>query len=321
MGYTHFTKTERNEISILLNKGYSIRDIALALGRSPSSISREIKKNSVKGQYVADKADLKAYVRRKYSKFQWQKIRQLDDLEEYIQARLKDKWTPEQIAGRLKLENGNQALVSCKTIYNYLNTQFGQPYQKYLPRHKKRRKKGHKLARQEWFKTRVFIDKRPVSINDRKFIGHWEGDTLGYPKSAKQTLVGLADRKSRYFTAKKIPALKETIDGFKELGRDINLKSLTLDNGPENARHTELATKVYFCHPYSAWEKPTIENTFQRFRRFVPKKSKFEDYTDQQIQNFVNLMNYTPRKCLNYLTPHEVHFNQKLQLTSVALEG
>jgi IS30 family transposase len=314
MSYAQINKHERNEISVLLKKGYSVRDIGSALGRSPSSISREIRKNSVKGRYQPDKAELKAYIRKKYAKFQWQKIRQQPLLENFIRAMIKDDWTPEEIAGRLKAENGNRTVVSFKTIYNYLDSPFGRSLKRYLPHHRKRKKSGHKKAIKQRLKGRIFIDQRPPAINHRKFLGHFEADTMGKPKTGKQVLAGMADRKSRYFLAKKT-VLKETIETFKELAKETKTKSYTLDNGLENARHQELGVKTYFCHPYSAWEKPTIENTFQRLRRFIPKKTKLEEYSDEQIATIVKKMNYTPRKCLGYLTPYEVHFNKKFQLT------
>lgn len=315
MSYAQINKHERNEISVLLKKGYSVRDIGFALKRNPSSISREIKKNSVKGRYDPDKANNKAHLRKRRAKFQWKKIRKQSELEDFICATLKDSWTPEQIAGRLKAENDNQTVVSFKTIYNYLSSPFGENFQKYLPHHKKRKKSGSKEMMVERLKGRILIDQRPKSINDRKFIGHFEADTMGKPKTGTQVLAGMTDRRSRYFAAKKIPALKETIGAFKELGKAVKVKTYTLDNGLENARYQELGVKTYFCHPYSSWEKGTIENTFQRLRRFIPKKTKLEEYSDKQVAEFVHKMNHTPRKCLGYLTPYEVHFNQKFYLT------
>lgn len=314
MRYTQINKHERNEISVLLKKGYSFRDIGFALGRNPSSISREIKKNSIKGRYDPLKANHKTYVRKRDAKFQWKKIRKQPFLEDFICAMIKDDWTPEEIAGRLKAENNNQTVVSFKTVYNYLNSPFGHSFKKYLPRYRKRKKSGHKKIIAKRLKNRIFIDKRPKSINDRKSLGHFEADTMGKPKTGKQVLAGMADRKSRYLLAQKT-VLKETIETFKELGKEAGAKSYTLDNGLENARYQELGLNIYFCHPYSSWEKGTIENTFQRLRRFIPKKTKLEEYSDDQIAGFVHKMNHTPRKCLGYLTPYEVHFNQRFQLT------
>lgn len=306
MSYQHFTKHERNEISVLLNKGYSQSDIAKALGRDPSSMSREIKNNSVKGQYDPNKAELKARKRRLYAKYQGMKIRQNNWLEKYVQENIKAGWTPEEIAGRLKTENDNQTVISFKAIYQYLETPFGYPYQRYLP-HKYHCKRHHTGCRKKSLTDRVFIDQRPNIINERVRIGDFEGDTLGAVKSDKTRLAALTDRKSRYFLVKKVSRLKETINGFKELLADNDKAySLTLDNGPENDHWQQLNLNTYFCHPYSSWEKGTIENTFQRLRRFIPKKTKLNNYPEEQICAIVKQMNNTPRKCLNYFTPEEV---------------
>jgi transposase, IS30 family len=316
MSYIHFTKIERNELSILLNKGYSLRDIAFTLGRNPSSISREIKKNRVQDAYVADKANQKARTRRKAAKYQWFKIRQTPGLEECVQDNLALGWTPEEIAGRLSRENNNQTVVSAKSIYSYLTSTFGRRYRKYLTYgHKKRKSQPDKRSHKEWHKSRVFIDSRPKRINERQELYHYESDTLGHPKSSRATLSAMADRKSRYFMARKIRSLKYHIEALKELGKNVKINSITFDNGVENARYGELNVASYFCHPYSSWEKGTIENTFQRLRRFIPKKTKLEDYTQKQINEIVKRMNRTPRKCLGYATPYEVHFDKQLNLT------
>jgi len=192
-----------------------MRDISKALKKNPSSISRELKENSVKGVYDPFKAQHKAYVKRLYSKYQGMKIRAYDWLEDYIQDKLKAGWTP-------------------------------------------------------------------------------------------------VDRKSLYFLAKKISRLRETISAFSKLLNQFNPLSLTLDNGVENARYDILNVPTYFCHPYSAWEKPLIENNFQRLRRYIPKKAKLSDYSDKQISDIINKMNNTPRKCLGFRTPKEVFFQEQV---------
>ena len=169
MNYKHFTKQERDEIFILLNKGYSMRDIGYALKRNPSSVSREIKRNKVKGEYLPDKAQHKARVRRRAAKFQWLKIRHTPGLEEFIQDKLKQNWSPEQIVGRLRLENNDkQSIVSFKTIYKYLYTHYGQEYCQYLKyKHHKKKKRTRIKQPREHIKNRVFIENRPEIINNR----------------------------------------------------------------------------------------------------------------------------------------------------------
>ena len=315
--YKHFSKSDRIELSILLKKGYSQRDIAKALKKNPSSVSREINSNNVNGMYNPVKAHHKAYVKRRYSKYQGMRIRESNLLEKYIQDKLFLRWTPEEIAGKLRLENNNKTVISFKSIYKYLETPFGEPFKKYLPLWSKRKKK-RKKKKKKAIEGRIFLDKRPDIINSRARCGDFEGDTLGVPKYSKVTLAAIVDRKSLYFQGRKISRLKETIPAFKELVDLNNSLSITLDNGVENVHYKKLELPTYFCTPYSAWQKPYIENTFQRLRRYIPKKKKLVDYSHQEIFVIIDNMNNTPRKTLGWKTPKEVYFyeryNQPTQL-------
>jgi IS30 family transposase len=322
MGYTHFTNFYRLEISILLNKGHSLRDIARQLKKNPSSISREIKNNSVKGIYDPAKAQHKVWIKRAKSKYQGMKIRNDQELESYVREKLSRHWSPEEISNRIKNHDQHITYVSPPIIYKYVYSVYGQAYSRFLfrKRYRRRKKSGAKQAR-EIIKNRVFIDQRPQYINEQKRYGHWEGDVLGTIKSDKARVVGLVERKSKFFLAGKIPRLKYAVDGFDQLSSPYHqlFHSITLDNGPENARHEELAARTFFCFPYRSWEKPLIENTFMRLRRFIPKKSSINNYSDEDIRRFVEIMNDTPRKCLNYRTPREV-FEKQLLKAGVALD-
>lgn len=323
MRYKHFSKDERLYLAILLKRGCSLREIAGVLGRNPSSVSREIVRNNTNGIYDPDKADHKAYVKRYNSKYQGMKIRENPWLEQYIQEKLKMCWAPEQITGRLGKRYG-KPVISFKTIYKYLYSTHGQQLCRYLTSRRYsrvRRKVGKQKIKM--FKNRLFIDKRPASINKRLRYGDTEGDVLGAPRTSRETLAGLVDRKSRYFLAQKIRRLAYAMDCFKELSAPLSVRSYTFDNGVENARYLELGLPVYFCHTYSAWEKGTIENTFQRLRRFIPKKKRIDDYSEEQISAIVDAMNNTPRKCLDYRTPQELfdRYQRKPINQGVALEG
>jgi IS30 family transposase len=304
---------DRLELSILLKKGYSIRDIARVLGRHPSSVSRELKRNSVNGEYDPQKANHKAYVRRKYSKYQGMKIRENPEIESYIEEKIKLGWSPEAIAGRLPIDSEGRLSIHHTSIYKYLYSPYGQHLCQYLQykRYRKKKKKGTKTVK-EIIKDRVFIDQRPEIINQRIRCGDFELDTLGTPKTSKETLVGVVDRKSLYFLAKKIPRLKQAMIAAKRLLKPYQVLSLTLDNGPENAKYQILDVPTFFCHPYSAWEKPIIENAFRRLRRYIPKRSCLSDYSDEQIQVIIDRMNNIPRKCLGWRTPKEVFFQDQV---------
>jgi IS30 family transposase len=315
MQYTHFSKSERLELSILLQKGYSLRDIGQALGRNPSTVSREIHKNSVGGTYDPLKADHKAYRRRKYSKYQGMKINTDRWLESYVIAGLTRYWSPERIAGRLKRETGGIESLKADTIYKWLYSVYGQPYCRYLKSHRshRRRRKGTK-CRRILIKNRVSIEDRPCVINERSRFGDWEGDTMGRPKSASaETLVVVRERLSRRLCAQKVRRLAHTMEGFKTLLDGQSVESLTLDNGVENQRHEELGIPTYFCHPYSSWEKGTVEQGIGAIRRFIPKKADLKDYTPARIRAILAILNNTPMKCLAYRTPNEVCKEQSLQ--------
>jgi len=286
-----------------------MRDIARALKKNPSSISREIKGNSVNGQYCPFKANHKSYVKRVHSKYQGMKIVRNTPLLQYITQKLKQSWTPEQIAGRLKLENNDVPVISAKSIYKYLRTPNAQHLCQYLPsKRRKQRKRSQKRHKRQVISNRISIDQRPAIVDSRLRFGDFEGDTLGRPGHELPTLVGLVERQSLFFMAQKVSRPKHSMDGFKQQLRSYHhiVQSLTLDNGLENIRYEQLNVPTYFCHPFSAWQKPSIENTFARLRRFIPKKSSLTNYTEQQIADIIHTMNNTPRKCLNFATPQEV---------------
>lgn len=304
--YNHFTKDERNELSILLKKGYSQRSIAAALRRSPPSIGREIKRNTVHGEYDPLKADHKAYVKRKYSKYQGMKITGNDWLETYVKGKLAKYWTPEEIAGRLEHEYG-YSVVTFKSIYKWLYTSRGQAFCNYLPsRRYQVKSRKISLGARTLIPSRVSIELRPNIINFRQRIGDLEADTLGVPRESRGTLAGAVDRKSRYFDVRKIRRIGLAIDRFKEIADTMEAHSFTFDNGIENIHHEQLGVPTYFCNAYSPWEKGSMENTFQRLRRFIPKKALLQDYSDQEIAGICDIMNNTPRKCLGWRTPKEV---------------
>ena len=311
----HFNRTERLELSILLKKGYSLRDVGAALARSPSSVSRELKRNSVNGDYNPIKAHHKAYVRRKYSKYQGMKVRDHPELERYLKHRLPLGWSPERTAGRWKRENKDAVQMSPQAIYRWLYSPYGQYYCMYLKYKRHRRRKRRRIKqKREIIKNRVFIDQRPLVINQRLRYGDFEADTMGRPKRAShQTLVVLRERKSRYLLARKVRRLKYSMDGFKELLYGIPVRSVTFDNGVENVRHRELGVSTYSCHPYSSWEKGQVENVIEAIREYIPKGSDLAHYSHSLISDIVNRINDTPMKCLNYQTPREVFYGRFLK--------
>ncbi len=250
------------------------------------------------------------------------KVRENPEIERYIEEKIKLDWSPEAIAGRLPIDTKGRLSIHHTSIYKYLYSVYGQRLCQYLQykRYRKKKRKGTQKAK-EIIKNRVFIDQRPEIINQRVRCGDFELDTLGTPKTSKETLVGIADRKSLYLMAKKIPRLKQAMVAAKRLLNPYRVFSLTMDNGPENASYQILKVPTFFCHPYSAWEKPIIENAFKRLRRYIPKRSCLSDYTDEQISFIIDRINNIPRKSLGWKTPKEVFFQeQSIQLSTFNFE-
>jgi len=320
MRYTHFSKTERLEISVLLKRGYSHREIGRALGKHHSSVSREINNNSVNGEYDPHKAQHKAYVKRKYSKYQGMKVRENSEIEKYLweKMQLPFLWSPEQVAGRIRREKG--IVVSYNAIYKYLDNTPQGSHLWYLraQQTKRKRRKKKKKSEKELIPNRVWIEERPVSANQREVFGHFEADTMGRKRShSPDVLSVMRERFSRKLLAKKVPRLKYAMDGFKDLLALYRkaVKSMTLDNGVENVRHEELGCSTFFCHPFCSREKGSIEQGIGLIRRYIPKKADLKNYSDQDIATIIERINNTPMKCLDWCTPNEVFQEELLKVT------
>lgn len=318
MTYTHFENGERLELSILLSKGYSLRRIAQALGRSHSSLSREMKKNKVNGSYNPKKANAKARARRTMSKYQGMKIREAPALAQYVAQKMKLDWSPELIAGRFRTETGQK--LKTDTIYKYLYSPFGQHLCKYLKykRHSKRRRRlKTKSLPASHIPNRISINERPVEIAARTSFGHYEADTMGRPRHASpQTLAVMRERLSRKLFGIKVKRLRYTVEGFKKIIEPLLVTSITFDNGLENIRYQELGIPSYFCNPYHSWEKGSVEQGIGQIRSYIPKKADLKDYTHRDIQAIMAALNNRPMKCLNYQTPNEV-FTQNIHQYSL----
>ena len=227
-------------------------------------------------------------------------------MENYIHEKIKLGWSPERIAGRLKMETNHR--ISCKAVYKYIHgNPCGYQLRKYLKYQGKKRRNRKESRWGEIIKNRIFIDQRPVIINDRLRYGDFEADTMGRARSASsETLTVVRERKSRYIMARKVNQLKFAIDGFKELLSLIPIKSITFDNGPENARYRELGANAYFCDPFSSWQKGSVENGIGLIREYIPKKSDLADYSNDRISAIIDRINNIPMKCLGFMTPKEV---------------
>ena len=307
------SKTERQEIYILKGKGYSLRAIAKALERSVSTVSRELKRNSVMGKYSPEKAQMKSYQRRywvtkpppKLWKMEWRKLGR------FLKRKITQKypWSVEQIVGTWNKNNPTQT-ISVPSIYNYLY-RWEKSLCKYLPTKRYRRKTRKNLKKKrELIPNRVWIDERPKSVDKRNSIGHWEGDTLGSKKGESATILASIERKSRFLVAQVVPNRKpkKIAQRMKKWQELHSFQTLTIDSGIEFRNHEDIGCDTYFCHPYSSWEKGQVEYAMKLLRKFFPKKSSLKNIPQQKLTEIVHALNNTPRKCLNFQTPSQVFF-------------
>ncbi|MBA7544164.1 IS30 family transposase ISLbi2 [subsurface metagenome] len=312
---------EREEISLGLAQGFSKNCIALSLGRSSSTICREVNRNTAKGQaYRAVKAQGRANKLRHLTR----KSRKMDiniPLRDYVLFHLDQLWSPEQIAKRLKIlypEDMNMQ-ISHESIYSYLYVLPRGALRKELVRclryhHINRRIHGKSRQKPCPIQDYISIEERPAEVADRIIPGHWEGDLLmGHNNgSALGTLVERTTRMTFLVQLKEkdATAVRESFaKEFKDLPKGLK-RSLTYDQGQEMAEHKlftkNTQIKVYFAHPHSPWERGTNENTNALIRQFFPKGTDFSKVTLESIKKAQDMLNDRPRKTLEFLTPHEV---------------
>jgi transposase, IS30 family len=333
MKFKHITIEEREKIQELLWRKASIRTIAEALNRSPSSISREISRNGpdLRNVYTPRIANMRALEKRS-SRGRQLRLKS-GFIRRYIVAGLKAGLSPEQIAGRLTLEHPDLS-ISHEAIYQYIYAQVNKEgrglikihhhdLRQYLKRrHKYRRKQGMRKSQRVFRPKGPCIDDRPKEVEERMILGHWETDSM----VSRQSSVGLntiVERKTGlvFITKLKNGKAEETKSAitkrFSILPKELR-KTLTSDNGSENALYDEVRDQLdilwFFAHPYHSWERGTNENTNGLIRWYFPKGTDFGKIKDETIQAVENALNNRPRKRLGWLTPLEA-FNQSVAIT------
>jgi IS30 family transposase len=311
------TLVEREEISRSVVAGQSIRSIAASLGRAPSTVSREIKRNGGLEDYRASQADQHAWNRARRPKPC--KLTENRTLANMVASKLQLQWSPEQIAGWLKqlFPGYEDYQVSHETIYRSLYIQARGALKKELLEHL-RRTRAMRRSRHHTQKTdnhgrivdAVSISERPATVEDRAVPGHWEGDLLfGSHNSQIATLV---ERQTRYVMLVKV-AGKDTetvinalIENARKLPQEL-YKSLTWDRGKELADHKrftlETDIQVYFCDPQNPWQRGSNENTNGLLRQYFPKGLDLSNYSQAELDAVARRLNERPRKTLNYETP------------------
>jgi len=313
------TLAEREEISRAVVAGHSIRSIAAQLGRAPSTISREIKRNGGQECYRASQADQSAWDRGRRPKTG--KLAQNRALARIVAGKLQLQWSPEQVAGWLKrtYPDDTSRQVSPETIYRSLFIQARGALKKELVEHL-RRTRVMRRSRHHTMKTdhhgritdTVSISERPASVADRAVPGHWEGDLLFGSKNSQ--IATRVERNTRYAMLVKVTGkdtqtvINALIKNARKLPEEL-YKSLTWDRGKEMAEHKRftLATdiQVYFCDPQNPWQRGTNENTNGLLRQYLPKGTDLSGYSQAKLNAVARRLNERPRKTLNYETPAE----------------
>jgi len=316
----HLSQSERDEICILKSKRYSLRAISRAMNRSVSTISDEISLNQTNGTYDPKKANHKAYVRRKYAKFQGMNIVADTKLQEFVEEKLYDDQSPKNIAGRIKKHEKQLPSVSKNSIYRYIKSVYGRRIEYHRNKRKKRRWSKRRTTLEK-LKDRTFIDQRPAIIEKRSRMGDAESDFMVSGKTGKGILLNVTGRKSRSTFIEQI--IDVTIENVHQAFLRIKkrfpeLRTITTDNDLLLRMHKELekllSVKIYFCHAYHSWEKGTVENSNKYVRRDIPKGSDISRYSKRFIRSIEHKMNRRIMDCLDHLTPGEVlkrHRQQK----------
>ena len=311
--YRQLSIEERCEIARLHEGGQSIRQIAAALDPQPSTVSRELKRNS--GRSVGYRP---SYAQQQASARRWSgsRLERNDALRETVLDKLADGWSPEQICGRLALDAGHR-VISHETIYRFVHAQLKRTsdggWRLYLPRGRLKRGWIDKGGGAPRFKDRRSVHERPREADDRKAAGHWEADAMLFSKTGQAILVA-HERHSRVTLALRRPNLKAEPTA-KALATLLKLmppdmrRTITFDNGTEFARHYRLTRQLgiatYFCDTQSPWQKGGVENAIGRLRRSLPRKTNLDALSNQAIDKLVSRYNNTPRKCLGFQTPAE----------------
>jgi IS30 family transposase len=306
---------ERELIALRRAAGGSQRGIAEELDRSPSTISRELRRNRSRSGYVPGRAQRRAEDRRRQRPL----VRKMErpEISGFVRDKLKQCWSPDQIAGRAALVfRDRRRRVSRQTIYTWIHAQAarGRRWERFLRRRGKKRVDGEQRGK---LPDAASIAGRPKIVERRGRRGDWEGDTV-HGVAGQGGLVTLVDRKSRLVLIEGVPDLRsQTVCGaaanaLRSVPRQAR-KTATFDNGKEFAQHEEISRRtgvvVYFAYPYCSWQRGSNENTNGLIRQFFPKGTDLARQPASRIHQVQELLNHRPRRCLGYRKPREAFTN------------
>lgn len=312
--YTHFSQEERCVLAAFLREGLSLRAIGKKLRRSSGGISTEITRSSIVGsrEHYDPYA---AHLGSRMKKWDANRRNPMKDeaLQRHVRAQLQEGWSPEVIAGTLKEERG-EAVVSHETIYQWA---YKAGLVDQLPRGKPRRhRRRHRLKAArgtQGLGTVPKIEERPKTVLSRRRFGDWEGDSMLGRRKKGAIISVQQERKSRFILLTKCKdksaaqTKKAVVRQMKKIPAPV-CRTLTLDRGTENAEYEGFGLSVFFCDPYSSWQKGSVENVIGLLRRYLPKGMDLATITPKQLQTIQNRLNNRPRKILGFKTPHEVLF-------------
>jgi len=308
--------SERLEMEILLAKGYSYRQIAKTLGRSPNTISYETATNSGLLGYNALNANQYAATRKKDTRREWSKIEHNQELRQYIIDGPEKHWNPDEISGRMK-EEKKPWYASKTAIYEWLQSVYGQRYCIHLYTQRYHRRKRIKKTERIMIPARIGLEQRFLGATNRTRYGHWERDTIVSRQGCSGGIsVGL-ERKARLVIAEKVKTMSvaEHNEAVQKQKQRYKTLSVTYDNGLENRGHQELKIPTFFCEPYSSWQKGGVENANKMIRHYFPKGTNFREVSQKKIDQVVSIINNKPRRILGYQTALEVAEKARVLLT------
>ncbi|KQW26328.1 transposase [Rhizobium sp. Root274] len=324
--YSHIDLDERRKIARWRTAGLSVEVIAEKLGRHRSTIFREIKRNmfvdkavpDLSGYYCVTAHDMACERRAKL-----RKLVRFSNVRQSVIDRIKHGWSPQQIAGRMRLER-HPISVSHETIYKFAYSADGHAIKlwRHLPEHRARRRPRHARRKHgQRFSPELNILRRPDAVADRQQFGHWECDLIQFRKKfGKANVTSLVERVSRFAIflrnndRQSRPVMNGLVQALQALPH-LARRSITFDRGTEFTDwpylQASIGTQTWFCDPQSPWQKGTVENTNRRARKWLSREVDPLSVTDAELIAICNQLNETPRKCLGYRTPAEV-FRKKL---------
>ncbi len=325
-GYTHLSDQEREQLFAHRQQGKSVRAIGKLLQRSHATIIRELRRNAAPPvaaaqlSYSPSSASRLARQRRQSSKRGQLAIQ---SFQQFVIGKLTQGWSPEQIAGRLKLKAPYRA-ISHEAIYQFIYhpDQRSLRLWEFLRRGQTRRRAryGRHSQTRKYLKipNRISIEQRPAEANERQRFGHFESDLLIGRRPSLEVISVTVDRRTGYVLMDKLArsdAETRAQNLIDRLGRlPLRLRTLTVDNGNENYHHAKvtraLGCSIFFCHPYHAWEKGTVENSVGLVRRYLPKGTDLGTVTQGDLHSMERDLNDRPRKRLGFYTPSEIVYKE-----------